>query len=240
MLKILCVIPVRGGSKGLPQKNAREIREGVSLLEWTILQAHAVYAKEDVIVSTEDPELANIASAAGAQVLERPAELARDETTTAAVVADLLERLDPEGERFDAIAILQVTSPLRTAEDISRSVELMRTGTYDSVVSAYQTADCHPAKLYFLDQVESAPVAIPAAPDLQHARRQDLPPVYRRNGAIFITTRRHYEKTGQLWGGRTGLVVMPQERSVDVDLARDLERARQYLDQAKAMEERTS
>lgn len=233
-MRILCIIPVRGGSKGLPRKNAKEIREGISLLEWTIRQAHAVYPKDDVIVSTEDPELAGIAKVAGARVLDRPAELASDETTTAAVVDDILQRLDPEAVHFDAIAILQVTSPLRDTGDISRSIEMMRSGAYDSVVSAYETMKCHPAKLYFLDQTGAAPVAIPVAPELQHARRQDLPAAFRRNGAIFITTRRRYAQTGQLWGGRTGLVIMPQKRSIDIDAASDLEQARQLLDEATA------
>ena len=236
-MRILCVIPVRGGSKGLPRKNAREIREGVSLLEWTIRQAHAVYPKHDVIVSTEDVELSDIAKATGARVVDRPVELAHDETSTAAVVDDVLERLDPEARQFGAIAILQVTSPLRTREDISRSIEMMRSGAYDSVVSAYETMTCHPAKLYFLDKNEAAPAAIPVSPEWQHTRRQDLPTAYRRNGAIFITTRTRYVKTGQLWGGRTGLVIMSAERSIDIDVADDLERARLLLDKAAAKAE---
>jgi len=229
-MRILCIIPVRGGSKGLPRKNAAEIRDGVSLLEWTIQQAHAVYPMDDVIVSTEDSELASIAELAGARVVDRPIELARDETATASVVDDILERLDPEAVHFGAIAILQVTSPLRITEDISRSIEMIRSGAYDSVVSAYETMSCHPAKLYFLDLAGDAPVATPVAPSFQHARRQDLPAAYRRNGAIFIVTRRHYAQTGQLWGGRAGLVIMPEERSIDIDAASDLKQAREFLD----------
>jgi CMP-N,N'-diacetyllegionaminic acid synthase len=231
-VRILCVIPVRGGSKGLPRKNAAEIVEGVSLLEWTIRQGLASYPVGDVVVSTEDLELAGIAQNCGVLVATRPAELAQDETTTAAVVDNLLAQLDPDAELFDAIAILQVTSPLRQVSDIRRSIEMISSGAYESVVSAYQTMVCHPAKLYFLDESQAMPTAVPVAPELQRARRQDLPKAYRRNGAIFIVTREYYEKTGQLWGGCTGLVVMPESRSIDIDTPADLLKARQILVQA--------
>lgn len=231
-MRILCVIPVRGGSKGLPRKNAVEIVDGVSLLEWTIRQGLASYPVGDVVVSTEDLELAGIAQNCGVLVATRPAVLAQDETTTAAVVDHLLAQLDPDAELFDAIAILQVTSPLRQVSDILRSIEMISSGAYESVVSAYQTMVCHPAKLYFLDESKAMPTAVPVAPELQRARRQDLPKAYRRNGAIFIVTREYYEKTGQLWGGCTGLVVMPERRSIDIDTPADLLKARKILVQA--------
>ena len=102
-MRVLCLIPVRGGSKGILRKNALEIIEGVSLLEWTINQANEVFENDDIIVSTEDLELSNIARNVGARVLDRPIELAQDDTTTAAVVEDVLKHLDPEEKIYDAI-----------------------------------------------------------------------------------------------------------------------------------------
>lgn len=234
MLRILCVIPVRGGSKGLPRKNLAEIVEGVPLLEWTVRQALASYPVNDIVVSTEDGELAEIAKACGVPTVPRPAELAQDDTTTAAVVDHLLEWLDPDATRFDAVGILQVTSPLREIGDIRRSIEMINSGAYDSVVSAYEAMTCHPAKLYFLEDTAGTPLARPVAPEHEFARRQNLPQAYRRNGAIFLVTRDHYLRTGRLWGGRTGLVVMPESRSVDIDNAADLDRARRMLTQPKS------
>lgn len=230
-MRILCVIPVRGGSKGLARKNALEIVDGVSLLEWTARQALNCYPVEDIVVSTEDDELAIIAESCGVSVVRRPTELAQDSTATAAVVDHVLSVFDPEAIRFDAVAILQVTSPLREPDDIRRSIEMMNSGAYDSVVSAYMTTTCHPAKLYFLEDTMEVPVARPVAPEHEFARRQDLPQAYRRNGAIFLVTRDHYARTGRLWGGRTGLVVMPENRSVDIDNIADLNRAREILTQ---------
>lgn len=220
-MRILCVIPVRGGSKGLPRKNAAELVDGISLLEWTVHQALATYPLEDIVVSTEDAELAGIARQTGIPVIPRPAALAEDGTTTNAVVDHLLETLDPGARVFDAIAILQVTSPLREEDDIRQSIALIRSDQYDSVLGACASR-IHPAKLYYL----IGQTAEPVAPQHECVRRQDLPPVYRRNGAIFIVTRAHYARTGRLWGGRTGLVVMPEERSIDIDAIADLEAAR--------------
>lgn len=224
-MRTICIIPVRGGSKGIPRKNVAELVDGVSLLEWTLRQATQAYGFEDVFVSTEDAEMARIASASRVQVVARPAELAQDETTTASVVEHLLQHVDPAQRRYSCIAILQVTSPLRTVDDISRSREMMQTGTYDSVVSAYEETSTHPAKMYF---VESG-TAVAVAPTYECSRRQDLPRVFRRNGAIFVVTRQHFDRTGRLWGGRTGLVEMPRERSVDIDTPEDLQKARHFL-----------
>ena len=102
----------------------------------------------------------------------------------------------------------------------------MESGDYDSVVSAYEVKDTHPAKMYLLNKGGEA---VCVAPDFEFSRRQDLPQAFRRNGAIFLVTRSYFEKTGALWGGRTGLVAMPQSRSVDIDAPSDLELARNYV-----------
>lgn len=221
----LCVIPVRGGSKGLPRKNAAELIDGMSLLEWTIRQAQGSSLAETTVVSTEDEELSMIASACGTRVVPRPAGLARDESTTGSVIKDLLGKLDPQSRLYDAITILQVTSPLRCIDDIDGALDLFESGKYDSVVSASEYFGVHPAKLYFMtdDGAQSA------APEYETRRRQDLPLVFRRNGAIFMVTRRYFENSGRLWGGRTGLLKMPAARSLDIDTSDDLEAARQYL-----------
>jgi CMP-N,N'-diacetyllegionaminic acid synthase len=229
-MRHLCLIPVRGGSKGLPRKNATAVVDGISLLEWSIRQAVPSRLGHALLVSTEDAELAQIADRCGVEVAVRPAALSEDSTPTADVVQHLLRERDPEGILIDAITILQATSPLRQTYDIDAAVELFETGAYDSVVSGCEYEGPHPAKLYYA----SAGAVAPVAPDFESARRQDLPKVYRRNGAIFMVTRKHFKATGRLWGGNTGMLVMPKERSVDVDTLADLETVRRYLDAAGA------
>lgn len=224
-MKTLCVIPVRGGSKGIPRKNLAELFPGMSLLEWTIRQAQEVYEPDEIVVSSDDAEMLQVAESAGAQAIARPEALARDESTTASVVDHLLEELDAGGTLYQSVTILQATSPLRQSGDISAARAMLESGQYDSVVSGYREMHSHPAKFYFLDGETARPVL----PEFEAARRQDLPPVYRRNGAIFMVTRGFYAQTGKLWGGRTGLAIMPVERSIDIDAPDDLERARSHF-----------
>jgi len=224
-MRTACVIPVRGGSKGIPRKNLAELVNGFSLLSWTVRQALQAFQAEDVIVSTEDAELANLALANGARVIPRPERLAQDESTTASVVEDLLDTIDAGGRIYNALVILQVTSPLRELADVRCALNMMATGRYDSVVSAFEEIGSHPAKMYTMD----GEMAVSVMPAHETCRRQDLPPVFRRNGAIFAVTTQHFRLTGRLWGGRTGLVLMPRERSTDIDTPADLENARRYL-----------
>ena len=190
-----------------------------------------VYPIKDIVVSTEDLELTSIAQSCGVSVITRPEYLAQDETPTAAVVENLLERMGSDAEIYEAVSILQVTSPLRQPSDIRRSLEMINSGAYDSIISVYQLKAYHPSKMYFIDDSQDDSKAIPVSPHLQHARRQDLPNVFHRNGAIFIVKLDFFVKSGQLWGGRTGLVVMPEIRSIDIDSFSDLQRACIYLEQ---------
>ena len=227
---------MRGGSKGLPRKNALEIKEGVSLLEWTINQANEVFQNNDVIVSTEDLELSSIAKNVGARVLDRPTELAQDETTTATVAKHVLQQLDPEERIYDAICILQVTSALRRKEDILKSIKMISSEKYDSIISGFELINNHPAKQYTINEIQGLLVAESILPEShplqqQHANRHQRAKIYQRNGAIFLVTRKHFIETGHLWGGCIGIVQMPFERSIDIDTADELKQARFFLKQ---------
>ena len=225
---------MRGGSKQLPRKNFMEIIKGVSLLEWTIRQAHRVYNKKDVIVSTENKKLSSIARATGARVINRPNELAQDDTTTSAVVEHVLQQLDSDKKIYNAIAILQVTSALREEKDLKKSIEMITSGNYDSIISGFETINSHPAKQYTINKNKDMIFAEPILPNKhrlqqQHANRQKRAKIYQRNGAIFIVTRKYFDKTKILWGGRIGFVQMPFERSVDIDTKDELNQARIFL-----------
>lgn len=225
---------MRGGSKQLPRKNFMEIIKDVSLLEWTIKQAHTIYDNDDVIVSTENQELSSIAQATGAKVIDRPDKLAQDDSTTAAVAEHVLQHLDSNKKIYDAISILQVTSALRKKEDIEKSIQMIKSGKYDSIISGFETINSHPAKQYIINKTKGMMVAEPILPDShplqqQHANRQKRAKIYQRNGAIFLVTCKYFNKTGLLWGGRVGFVQMPFERSIDIDTKDELKQAQFYL-----------
>ena len=224
MKNSFCIIPVRGGSKGLPRKNLLKIYNNISLLEWTINQAKKVYECEKIIVSTEDSELKSIAKESNVRVVNRPADLAKDKSSTLSVIDHLFEIFESEEIILDSFTILQVTSPLRDSKHIKNSLELINSNKYDSVLSVY-IDDKHPAKNYFYVNGFLEPVI----PNYEFFPRQLLPVVYRRNGAIFSVTSDYYKKYKKLWGGKIGYVLMDKERSIDIDYYEDFIKAKEFI-----------
>ena len=147
-MALLALIPARGGSRGVPRKNVREIA-GKPLIAWTIEAALSVRGIDRVVVTTDDAEIAEVSRAAGAEVpFLRPAELAADETPGIAPVFHALDAL-PD---FDEVLLLQPTSPLRGANDIEALLALVRESNASSVVSVTEP-DCHPAWMFRLGDV---------------------------------------------------------------------------------------
>ncbi|WP_251445653.1 cytidylyltransferase domain-containing protein [Microbacterium sp. USTB-Y] len=222
-MNILCVIPVRGGSKGVPGKNARLVA-GKPLVAWSIEQALA--AGLDVLVSTDDEELAEIARGAGADVpFLRPAELAQDTTPTEPVIEHAIAHRVAEGRRPDAVMLLQATSPVRLAGTIERAVQEFEETGVDSLVGVVAQTPFfwHPA-----DSGSATAEYDPAA----RPRRQDLTAedyFYKETGSLYLTRTEIYERERNRIGGRVGLFVMDEAEGVDIDTLVDLRIAEQVL-----------
>ena len=215
----LAIIPARGGSKGLPGKNILPL-QGKPLIAHTIEGARAAHCIHRVVVSTESTEIAQIARQYGAEVpFLRPAELARDETPTLPVLQHVLRELAAsEGREPDIVVILQPTSPLRRSEDIDRAVNMLEETGADSVVSLC-VAEHHPA---WMRRIESGRVLPFLENAREYTRRQDLPPVYRFNGAIYVSRTRVLLQENVILGRDTRALVMDAESSVDIDTPLDL------------------
>jgi N-acylneuraminate cytidylyltransferase/CMP-N,N'-diacetyllegionaminic acid synthase len=215
----LAIIPARGGSKGIPRKNILSLL-GKPLIAYTIEAARKACLIGRVLVSTDDPEIAAVATQFGAEVpFLRPPELARDETPTLPVLQHLLSQLKTtENYEPEIIVLLQPTSPLRRVGDIDKAVTLLQQTSADSVVSLC-VAEHSP---YWMNRLESDRV-LPFLENVpEYARRQDLPPVYRINGAVYATRRRILMEQNRLLGEDTRGIVMDAESSVDVDTPLDL------------------
>ncbi|MDQ4488839.1 acylneuraminate cytidylyltransferase family protein [Sinomonas sp. ASV486] len=231
-MTILCVIPVRGGSKGVPRKNIRNVA-GKPLVVWTIEQALAAKAGLDVLVSTDDPEIADVALAAGADVpFLRPAELAQDTTATEPVVRHAIDFRSGQGRRPDAVMLLQATSPLRFHGTLDRAVEQFETTGVDSLVGVVPQTP-------FLWTLPAEPGGHPAAQYTVESRprRQELGERdfrYRETGSLYVTRTRIYEQFDNRLGGRIGLFVMDEGEGVDVDTELDLSIAEQQLGRFRA------
>jgi CMP-N,N'-diacetyllegionaminic acid synthase len=210
---ILGIIPARGGSKGIPRKNMRPL-QGQPLIAWTIESALRSAALDALIVSTDDEEIAAVARASGAQVpFMRPARLAQDDTPGVDPVLHAIEQLP----QYHAVGMLQPTSPLRSTEDIDACVALARRTGAPAVVSVSE-AHTHPYWMYTLTTDERMRPLLDA-PFV--ARRQDLPPVYALNGAVYYAEADWLRRTRSFLSGETAAYVMPPERAVDLDTAID-------------------
>jgi CMP-N,N'-diacetyllegionaminic acid synthase len=209
-VRVLGLIPARGGSKGVPRKNVRELA-GKPVLAWTVETARASKSLARVVVSTDDEEIAAVARACGAEVpFVRPAELAGDETTDLPVYRHALEVLD---DGFDAVAWLRPTAPLRTADDVDAAVARLEETGADCVRSVCP-AEHNP---YWMSTIEDGRL-VPLLGEVP-PRRQLLPEVVRLNGAVDVV--RCTSVGDELFGGDVRAYVMPAERSVDLDTELD-------------------
>ena len=219
-MNVLGLIPARGGSKGIPRKNLVPFR-GKPLLLWTCEAALTAESLCDVVLSTDDDEIAALARLAGVRVpfLRSPA-LARDDTPTLPVVQDALAHLKSTGSTYDAVCLLQPTNPLRAPRDIDAAVALLASRPdADSVVSVAEIpAVHHPFWAYLASADGSLRRAVPHA---LPARRQDLPPAWYREGALYVTRTRAIEG-GSLYGEKTLPYLMPASRSGGIDTSEDL------------------
>jgi N-acylneuraminate cytidylyltransferase len=211
--RVIAVIPARGGSKSVPGKNIRNLG-GRPLLAWSIEVAQQVTEIDRIIVSTDDPEIASTARARGAEVYSRPPHLATDEALVIDAIKDLYETLRKEGEKSEWMVLLEPTCPLRTAEDVSDCLRMVSRGEYDSVAT-FKDADLNPHRAWRL--VEDVPeVFIPGA--VPWLPRQKLPKAYQLNGAVYLFRAELVaQQSRALLVGRMGAVLMPRERSQDID-----------------------
>lgn len=217
-LKTLGIIPARGGSKGIPRKNIRNIC-GKPLIEYSISSAKESNKLTHFVVSTEDAEIAEISKKLGAHVINRSAEIANDDTPMLPVIQDAVRREEKRlGLKYDVVLILQPTTPMRTGEDIDSAITLLVNSRADSVVSVYKVSDAHPARMYKITDKKLTPFA----PEIADVRRQELPPVYHRNGAIYCFKRDLVMEQETFFGDDIRPLVMDAEVSVNIDEEMDL------------------
>lgn len=214
--KILAVIPARGGSKGVPRKNLRDLG-GKPLLAWSIEAARACPELQRVILSSDDAEIMALGQKLGCDVpFQRPAHLAGD-TVSATEVA--LHALATVPEHYDWVVLLQPTSPLRSAADIRACIQLCSPLQVPSVVSVTQ-AEKSPWWMYTLD---SQGVLHPLlGEDRSEAQRQQLPAVYHPNGAVYVARVPWLQRSRKFLAPGTKAYIMPPYRSIDIDKEEDL------------------
>lgn len=227
-MKVIGIIPARGGSKGIPQKNIAPLL-GCPLLHYTAKAALSSKSLAKVVLSTEDEEIARVGKDCGLEVpFMRPAELAQDSTPTLPVLQDVVRRLADAGETFDAVLALQPTNPLRRTSDIDGAVELLVTTGADSVISFVDCGEKHPARMKFIGP-EGRVSDPPFAESFEGQRRQDLPKLYLREGSIYLTRTAVLMEQNSIKGKDCRAWIIPPERACNVDTPFDLWLAAELL-----------
>ncbi len=227
-MRVLGLIPARGGSKGIPRKNAR-LLAGKPLVLYTVEAALAASRLARVVVTTDDAEIATIARSGRAETpFMRPAQLARDDTPMLPVIRHAIAELQSRGDTFDAICLLQPTNPLRPASLIDECVDVLEARACSAVVTVLPVPSAHNPHWVYMSAADGTLRLFSGARE-PVTRRQDLPSAYHREGSVYVT-RTAVLREGSLYGASLVGVRVDPALSVNIDDAADWERAERMLE----------
>ena len=230
-MNTIAIIPARGGSKGIPQKNIIDLG-GLPLLAWSISVARAAKVLDEVYVSTDDDEIAKIAKEYGARVpFLRPKELATDKATTVDAISHFILKLRMENNCPDIVVLLQPTQPFRSVETITKAIEAYKL-TGSGVVSVSRVAE-HPVLMRYFDKSTSVLTRLLGNVN-STVRRQDFSEVYRVNGAVYVNSVEDYVQKKSLNDNPIGVITTELE-GVDIDTLDDLDYARFLIQHKKLL-----
>lgn len=230
---VLGLICARGGSKGIPGKNSNDLC-GKPLIAWSIETALECPDITDVVVSTDDANIAEIAKEHGASVpFLRPDHLAQDDTKQIEAIAHALTFLQEQGKAYDAVVLLQPTCPLRLPQDVYEALQVLKDTGSNSVISVTQEEGVVLSTYYDRDEQGFVNPRFPSPKE--GTNRQDYAPVYRRCGLLYIFQPDNILKENSLYGSAVSAYIVPKERAFDIDTAFDWELT-EYLMQKRLSE----
>lgn len=216
---VVAIIPARGGSTGVPRKNVLPVG-GVPLIARAIAAARAAERVDAVVVTTDDDEIARVARAAGAQIIERPAELAGATASSESALLHALDELDSRGILAATVVFVQATSPFIDPAGIDHAVTLVTEGGFDAAFSAYETYG-------FLWGRDSDGAATAINHDAAYRpRRQDREPHYLETGAFYVFDAAGFRRARHRFFGRVGIVEVPERSAIEIDEPAQLDIAR--------------
>jgi N-acylneuraminate cytidylyltransferase len=225
--KILAIIPARGGSKGVPRKNIKDLG-GKPLLAYTVEAAKKSKLIDRLIVSSEDEEIIEVAKSLGVEVpFKRPVQLAQDQSGSIGVVQHAVEWLERKGDVYDAILLLQVTSPFREEGFIDKAIQKFNKSGADALVSVLPVPhEYNPHWVFESDDNDQLHIA--TGEDEIIKRRQDLPKAFFRDGSIYIT-KTECIKNGGFFGKKLTYIESNPDLYVNIDMMEDWKKAEAIL-----------
>ena len=228
-MKILGLIPARGGSKGVPKKNIKLLGK-LPLMEYTINSAKESALLTQIIVSTDDEEIAIAAEVSGVKPpFIRPAEFAQDTSTSLDVVQHAINFFESKNIFFDAVCLLQPTNPFREQGFIDRAIEKFIATKADCLVSVLPIPHEYNPHWAF-EESEDGLIKIATGESRIISRRQDLPKAFHRDGSVYIT-KTDIIKNGSLYGNSIAYIESNPEFHVNIDTMKDWETAEKLLTQ---------
>lgn len=216
-MKSICIIPARGGSKRIPRKNIKDFL-GKPIIAYSIEAALKSEMFDEVMVSTDDEEIAEIARKFGAKVpFLRSEATANDFATTADVMNEVLDRYKQQGQEFDVICCIYATAPFVTPDKIQQASKLLREGEFDSAFTC--TAFSYPV-LRGLVVDDKGRIAM-KWPEYRNSRSQDLPKFYHDAGQFYFATTEAFRKANGFWGENTAPIIISELEVQDLDTPTD-------------------
>lgn len=215
LISIIAIIPARGGSKGIPGKNIR-LLNGKPLIAYSIEAAREAKMVDQVYVSTDDTQIAQVATDYGASVIHRPPELATDTASSESALLHALEAIEESEVQPELVVFLQCTSPLRTSTDINLAIQQLRAEGADSLLSV------SPSHRFLWHQVDGVAESINY--DYRYRRRrQDMNPQYVENGSIYIFKPWVLKEVRNRLGGKISLFPMSEVAAHEIDSIQDFQ-----------------
>jgi CMP-N,N'-diacetyllegionaminic acid synthase len=214
-MKTLAIIPARSGSKGVPNKNIRSIA-GKPLIQYTLEAALESNLLDKVIVSSDGENILDLVAHFGVELHKRPELLAGDSSPVTDTISEILKKQTG----YDAVMILQPTSPIRTGEQIDESIKLLLNNPKaNSIISVVKVDDVHPARMYWKSEDNKLdPILI----EFEEKIRQEIPPAYFRNGSIYLVRTKAFNENHSVMV-KPGLgYVMPSSQLLNIDGPRDI------------------
>lgn len=228
-MKILGLIPARGGSKGVPKKNIKMLA-GKPLLQYTSEVALKSKLLSKVVLSSDDEEIIEVGKRIGLEVpFKRPTSLAEDKSPTLPVILHALEFYEKQCVFFDAVCLLQATSPFRTLDLLDKAIEKFSESSTDSLVSVLEVPhEFNPHWTFTLNPKSNLKIATGEEEII--TRRQDLPKAYFRDGSIYITKTSVLKEQKSLYGKSISYIESSKENYVNIDTLEDWEKAESMLE----------
>jgi len=228
--KVLGLVIARGGSKGLPGKNLKKLG-GVPLVCYSVIAGIASEYIDDVVISTDDKDIADAAKQCGCEVpFMRPAVLASDSARSIDVIRHALEALAGQGRSYEYFVLLQPTTPFRTSEHIDDCLRMLNERGADSVVSVTE-AEHHPLWMNTLPDDLCMKDFI--RPDAENKNRQELPKHYRINGGVYAVRCDYMLASGKLYSEKSYAYIMDNTSSIDIDNELDFNLAEIVMERMK-------